>query len=100
MLFSGGRGELTFGGEWGVYWGWIFSGGGGGGGGGGVEWANFQLLSGDCPHPPSGEISVNSSLNIFVFIKQCYCIVFWKKNQLKIYNYLINMTKKRHKSRI
>ena len=100
MLFSGGRGELTFGGEWGVYWGWIFSGGGGGGGGGGVEWANFQLLSGDCPHPPSGEISVNSSLKIFVFIKQCYCIVFWKKNQLKIYNYLINMTKKRHKSRI
>ena len=39
MLFSGGRGELTFGGEWGVYWGWIFSGGsGGGGGGGGGGW--------------------------------------------------------------
>ena len=29
-----------------------------------------------------------------LFIKQCYDIVFWKKNELKIYNYFIKMTEK------
>ena len=36
--------------------------------------------------------NLNSSSKILLFMKQCYRIVFQKKNGLKLYNYFINMT--------